>query len=181
MRFREFLRVAVLLFAGAATALAIVSIVGVARDADTGLALVAVGWWVLAALVGLWLGRRMAATPGIARLLAGARASTSLPELEPGAVLFNRLWPLALLAVSSGAVGFFIPQVPAIATGYSVLVSLWWRKQSAAVAAIEERDGVQFWFDRTSPFGAPQLVRTPGLRKVEPVGERLPDEEPASL
>ena len=32
----------------------------------------------------------------------------------------------------------------------------------------EERDGAQFHMDRTSPFGAPKLVRTPGLRKVEP-------------
>jgi len=37
------------------------------------------------------------------------------------------------------------------------------------VAAIEGRDGVEFWFDRTSPFGSPQLLRLPGLRKIEPV------------
>ena len=43
MRFRDFLRVAVLLFAGAATALAAVSIVGTARDLDTTLAIVAAG------------------------------------------------------------------------------------------------------------------------------------------
>ena len=43
-----------------------------------------------------------------------------------------------------------------------------WRKQSAAVEAIEGRDGVEFWFDRSSPFGPPQLVRVPGLRKIEP-------------
>jgi hypothetical protein len=182
MRFREFLRVAVLLFGGAATALAAVSIVGMARDAEPALALVAVGWWVAAAVIGLWLGRRGAASPGIARVLASARTSPSLPELEPGAVLFNRLWPLAVLAVASGGIGFFFPQVPAIATGYALLAALTWRKQSAAVAAIEERDGVQFWFDRSSPFGAPRLVRTPGLRKVEPPipgGDR--DQEPAPL
>ena len=34
--------------------------------------------------------------------------------------------------------------------------------------AIEERDGVEFWFDRSSPFGPPQLLRLPGLRKIEP-------------
>jgi hypothetical protein len=182
MRFREFLRVAVLLFGGAATALAIVSIVGVARDADTGLALFAVAWWLGATLIGLWLGRRVAATPGIARLLASARATPNLPELEPGSVLFNRLWPLAVLAVASGALGFFVPQVPAIATGYALLAALWWRKQSSAVAAIEDRDGVQFWFDRSSPFGGPRLVRTPGLRRIEPAGGELArDQEPAPL
>ena len=180
MRFRDFLRVSVLLFGGAATALAVVSIVGAARNIDTVLPLVAAGWWVAAAAIGLWLGRRAVATPGIGRLLASARATTTLPELEPGAVLFNRLWPLAVFAVVAGAVGFFIPAVPAVATGYALLVALTWRRQSAAVAAIEERDGVQFWFDRSSPFGAPRLIRTPGLRKIEP-RSGVREEEPAPL
>ena len=172
MRFRDFLRVAVLLFGGAATALAVVSIVGATRDESTALLIVALGWWVAAAVIGLWLGRRPAPTPGIAGLLAAARKSTSLPELEPGALLFNRLWPLAVLAVAAGALGFFVPQVPAVATGYAVLVALTWRRQSSAVAAIEGRDGIEFWFDKSSPFGPPKLLRLPGLRKIEPV----PDE-----
>jgi hypothetical protein len=179
VRFADFLRVAVLLFGGAATALAVVAIVGAARDADTTLAVVAVAWWALAATLGLWLGRRSTATPGLARLLATARATTSLPELEPGAVMFNRLWPLAAFTVVSGAIGFFVPQVPAVATGYALLVALTWRKQSSAVVAIEERDGVRFYFDRTSPFGGPRLVRTPGLRRIEPVERR--EEEHAAL
>jgi hypothetical protein len=172
MRFRDFLRVAVLLFGAAATALAAVSIVGAARDDDRALLFLALGWWVVAAAIGLWLGRRLAPTPGIANLLAAARKGSSLPELEPGALLFNRLWPLALLSVASGGIGFFFPQVPAVATGYALLVALTWRRQSAAVAAIEGRDGVEFWFDRSSPFGPPKLLRLPGLRKIEPV----PDE-----
>jgi len=172
MRFRDFLRVAVLLFGGAATALAVVSIVGATRDVNTGLLIVAFGWWVIAAVIGLWLGRRPATTPGIAGLLAQARKATSLPELEPGALLFNRLWPLAVVSVAAGAVGFFFPQVPAVATGYSLLMALTWRRQSSAVAAIEGRDGVEFWFERSSPFGPPKLLRLPGLRKIEPV----PDE-----
>ena len=172
MRFKDFLRTAVLLFAGAATALATVAVLGAARDADTGLVLVALGWWLAAVAIGLWLGRRAAVTPGISRLLASARTTSSLPELEPGAVLFNRLWPLAVLAVASGAIGFFIPQVPAIAAGYAILAALSWRRQASAVVAVEDRDGVQFWFDRSSPFGAPRLLRTPGLRKIEPVPER---------
>jgi hypothetical protein len=172
MRFRDFLRVAVLLFGGAATALAVVSVVGAARDEDRALLFIALGWWLAAAAIGLWLGRRLAPTPGIAGLLASARKSSSLPELEPGALLFNRLWPLAALSVAAGALGFFVPQVPAIATGYALLVALTWRRQSSAVAAIEGRDGVEFWFDRSSPFGPPKLLRLPGLRKIEPV----PDE-----
>ncbi|HEX2232411.1 MAG TPA: hypothetical protein VHG69_03500 [Thermoleophilaceae bacterium] len=168
MRFRDFLRVSVLLFGGAGTALAVVSVVGAARVDDNVLLGVALGWWLVAVLIGLWLGRRMEATPGIARLLAGARSTTTLPELEPGAVLFNRLWPLAVVAVAAGALGVFIPQVPAVATGYALMAALTWRRQSSAVAAIEHRDGVQFWFDRTSPFGPPRLLRLPGLRKIEP-------------
>ena len=169
MRFRDFLRVSVLLFGGAATALGAVSVVGAAREDSNTLVYVAAGWWVLAALAGLWLGRRPVATGGIARLLASARSTNTLPELEPGAVMFNRLWPLAVLAIASGVIGFFFPQVPVIATGYCLLMALLWRKQHAAVAAIEGRDGVEFWFDRTSPFGSPQLLRLPGLRKIEPV------------
>jgi hypothetical protein len=148
--------------------LAVVSVLGARRVDDNLLLIVALAWWLLSAAVGLWLGRRLAATPGIGKLLADARSTTTLPELAPGAVLFNRLWPLAVLAVAAGAIGFFIPQVPAIATGYALLVALWWRKQSSAVQAIEDRDGVQFWFDRTSPFGGPRLLRLPGMRKIEP-------------
>jgi hypothetical protein len=168
MRFRDFLRMAVLLFGGAATALAVVSIVGAARDSDTTLALVAVGWWAAAAIIGLYLGRGASTTAGIARLLAGARSSTSLPELEPGAVMFNRMWALGAITLVAGGAGFFFPQVPAIATGYALIAALSWRRQHAAVAAIELRDGVEFWFDRSSPFGGPRLLRLQGMRKIEP-------------
>ena len=168
MRFRDLLRVSVLLFGGAATALALVSVVGAADEESSTLVYVAAVWWCLATLTGLWLGRREMTTPGIANLLAEARRTNTLPELEPGTVMFNRLWPLILLAVGSAVIGFFIPQVPAIATGYCLLVALLWRKQYRAVEAIEGRDGVEFWFDRTSPFGAPKLLRLPGMRRIEP-------------
>jgi hypothetical protein len=168
VRFRDLLRVSVLLFGGAATALAIVSVVGAAQEDTNTLVYVAAVWWCVATLAGLWLGRRLATTPGIANLLAEARSTNTLPELEPGTVLFNRLWPLVVLAIGSAVIGFFIPQVPAIATGYCLLVALLWRKQSRAVEAIEGRDGVEFWLDKTSPLGRPQLLRLPGLRRVEP-------------
>lgn len=180
MRFREFLRVSVLLFGGAGTALAAVAVAGAARDDDTFLLLAAVGWWALAVLAGLWLGRGMGPSPGIGRVLAAARKTSTLPELEPGAVLFNRMWPLALLTIAAGAVAFLVPQVPAIAAGYALGAALAWRKQSRAVQAIEERDGVEFWFDRTSPFGPPQLLRVPGLRKIEPEPETERASAPAS-
>jgi hypothetical protein len=179
MRFRDFLRVAVLLFGGAATALGVISVVGASREDTNTLVYVAAAWWVLATLAGLWLGRRLVATPGIAGLLASARRTNTLPELEPGTVMFNRLWPLVLLAIASGVIGFFFPQVPAIATGYCLLVALLWRNQSAAVAAIEGRDGVEFWFDKSSPFGPPKLLRLPGLRKIEPAEPEPAPVEPA--
>ena len=84
-------------------------------------------------------------------------------------MIFNRLWPLIVLGLGSAVIGFFLPQVPAIATGYCLGVALLWRHQSRAVEAIEGRDGVEFWLDRSSPFGRPQLLRLPGLRKIEPV------------
>jgi hypothetical protein len=168
VRFRDFLRLSVLLFGAAATALAVVSVVGAARAETNTLVYVAAVWWCLATLAGLWLGRRLAATSGIAGLLADARQTNALPDIEPGTVLFNRLWPLIVLALASAVIGFFFPQVPAIATGYCLLVALLWRKQSRAVEAIEGRDGVEFWLDKTSPFGGPQLLRLPGMRKIAP-------------
>ena len=168
MRFRDLLRVSVVLFGGAATALALVSVVGAARADTNTLVYVAAIWWCLATLAGLWLGRRLDTTTAIAGLLADARQTNTLPEIQPGTVLFNRLWPLVVLALASAVAGFFFPQVPAVATGYCLLVALLWRKQSGAVEAIEGRDGVEFWLDKTSPFGGPQLLRLPGLRKIAP-------------
>ena len=49
--------------------------------------------------------------------------------------------------------------------------ALAWRRQDAAVTAIEERDGVAFYVERTSPFQPIQLVRTPGFRRI---GRRRP-------
>jgi len=168
MRFREFLRVSVLLCAGSATALAAVTIIGANRDGDYVLALLAAGWWLAALVIGAILGRRQSVSEGTRRLLSAARTATSLPELQPGAVLFNRMWPLAVFTIAAGVIGFLLPQVPGIATGYAILLALTARNQHRAVQAIEERDGVQYWFDRTPPLSAPRLVRTPGLRRVEP-------------
>jgi hypothetical protein len=171
VRFVDFLRTAVILFGGAGTALAVATVVGAAGDDDRTLVYLAGGWWLAAALIGLWIGRRMRATNGIARLLAEARATTTLPELEPGTVLFNRLWPLAAITVVAVGVAFLFPQVPGVAAGYAILMALAWRKQSAAVDAIEGRDGVQYYFERSSAFRGPRLLRAPGFRKIEPPAE----------
>jgi hypothetical protein len=168
LRFPDFLRSAVLLFAGGATALAAVAIAGARNDDNTTLIYIALGWWLASVVIGLWLGRGDNAVRGIERVMAGARATTSLPELEPAAVIFNRLWAVVLVTIVAGTVAFLFPTVPAIAAGYGLLVAVAWRRQSAAVQAIEERDGVQFWVERTSPFKPTQLIRTPGFRRVEP-------------
>jgi MYXO-CTERM domain-containing protein len=168
VRFLDFLRTSVLLFGAAATACAIVAIAGARANNDDTVIYLAVGWWGVAALLGLWLGRRREATEGIARLLSDARTTPMLPELEPGTVLFNRLWAFGLMTVVAGALAFVFPQVPAIWTGFTLMVGLVWRKQPGAVQAIEERDGVRFYVERVSPFKPTRLVRTPGWRKNEP-------------
>jgi hypothetical protein len=119
---------------------------------------------VAAALIGVWLGRRAEASPPIASLLASARLQTSLPEVHPGRTLLNRLWPLLISTVGAGALAFIFPQVPAVATGFAIIWALAWRRQASAVSAIEGRDGVRFYIERTSPFKPIKLARTPGFR-----------------
>jgi hypothetical protein len=168
VRFTDFLRTAVLLFGGSATALAVVAIAGARAADDDPLVYIAVGWWLTAALVGLWLGRGAGVSAAIGRTLAQARATPALPELEPGGVVFNRLWALGLFTLVSGGLAFLVPQVPAIATGYALMSALAWRRQASAVKAIEERDGVQFYIERSSPFRPTSLVKVPGFRKAQP-------------
>ena len=164
MRFADFLRTTVLISAAAATALAAVTVAGTVSSGDSLVVLVAAGWWVVAGITGLWLGRRAETSSPIATLLASARSQPSLPEVNPARVVLNRLWPLLLSTLGAGALGVILPQVPAIAAGFAVIWALAWRRQSRAVTAIEERDGARFYVERTSPLQPIQLVRTPGFR-----------------
>jgi hypothetical protein len=164
VRFVDFLRTTVLLSAGAATALAVVTVLAGAASSDHTLVFVAAGWWLLASVIGLRLGRRAATSPPIARLLATARTSTSLPELHPSAILLNRLWPLLVFTLLAGGLAFLAPQIPGIAAGFAIIWALAWRRQDAAVAAIEERDGASFYVRRTSPLRPMALLRTPGFK-----------------
>jgi hypothetical protein len=168
VRFVEFLKTTVLLSAGTATALAAVTVLAASSESNTSLTAFAVGWWVLAILIGLFLGRRADASPPIARLLAGARATTTLPEHRPSAILVNRLWPLALFTILTGGLAFLAPQIPGIGAGFAIIWALAWRRQHAAVAAIEERDGVRFYVMRTSPLRPIALERTPGFKALRP-------------
>jgi hypothetical protein len=168
VRFVDFLRATVLLSAAAATALALVTVLALGANSDEGLLPVVVGWWFLAALIGLRIGRRAATNPPIARLLASARSSSALPENHPSAILLNRLWPLLLFALVAGGLAFLAPQIPGIAAGFAIIWALAWRRQDAAVAAIEERDGAFFYVRRTSPVRPMALERTPGFKALRP-------------
>jgi hypothetical protein len=168
LRFVDLLKTTVMLSAGAATMLAIVTVIAATGDRDDTLVLIGAGWWVAAAIIGALVGRRGQVTAQIGRLLADAKVATMMPEHRPGAVVVNRLWPLLLSTVAAGAVGFVFPQVPAVACGFAVIWSLAWRRQDAAVLAIEERDGVTFYVERTSPIRPMRLVRTPGFRREVP-------------
>ncbi|HZO60611.1 MAG TPA: hypothetical protein VFB51_13045 [Solirubrobacterales bacterium] len=169
MLYTDFLKSTVLLAAAEGTALAAVAIAVAASQDDTTTIVFAVSWWVVAAAVGAWLGRRDETTRAIGRLLAAARTSNTLPEIRPGAVLLNRLWLLAVSAVVAAGLSWLFPQFAAVVAGGAFLVALAWRKQEAAVTAIEERDGVRYYVIPSSPFGAIELMRTPGLRRVPSV------------
>ncbi|HST32036.1 MAG TPA: hypothetical protein VLJ80_00815 [Solirubrobacteraceae bacterium] len=168
MRFVDFLRSTVMLSAGAATALALVTVLAAGANSEKELLPIAVGWWIVATLIGLRLGRRAETNPPIARLLASARASTALPENHPSAILVNRLWPLLLFTLIAGGLAFLAPQIPGIAAGFAIIWALAWRRQDAAVAAIEERDGAFFYVQRTSPVRPMALERTPGFKALRP-------------
>ncbi len=163
MRFVDFLRTTVLLSAGAATLLATITVIGATRDYDPLLIYVSAGWWAVAIVYGIVLGRRAQLNPPITRLLAEARSTTTLPELKPGTTLLNRLWSLLLFIGIAGVGGIFLPQVAAVATGFAIIWPLSIRRQEQAVAAIEERDAVRFYVDQTSPASRIRLIRTPGF------------------
>lgn len=164
MPFTDFLRTTVLLSAAAASALAAVTLAAAFNVGDDLVVEVAAGWWVLAVLIGIWMGRRPSASAQIASLLASARTQTSLPETNPARTLLNRLWPLLVSTIGAGALAFLWPQVSSVAAGFAIIWALGWRRQSGAVQAIEERDGARFYVARTSPLQPIRLVRTPGFR-----------------
>ncbi len=181
MRFVDFLKTTVLACAAAATALAAIALLRATHEDDTGLVLFSLAWWLLATLLGATLGRRAETTPPIARLLAAAKSTTTLPEQRPGRVLVNRLWPLMVFALVAGALGLLAPQVSVIATGFAIIGALAWRRQERAVAAIEDRDGVRFYVEPTSPVSPIQLLRTPGFHTEFPSANGAGKVDPAAL
>jgi hypothetical protein len=166
--FTDFLKTTVLLCAGEATALGAVTVVAAGAKDDSTTIIVALVWWAVAGVIGAWLGRRTGPSARIASLLASARTQQGLPEIRPGTVLLNRLWPLGVSALIAAGLSWLFPQVAAVATGYAILVALAWRRQDEAVTAIEGRDGARFYVVPSSPLRGITLVRTPGYR--HPVG-----------
>ena len=173
MLFGDLLRITVLLVAGVATALGTVSVVIANRDADSLALAVAGAWWLIAAAIGVYLGREGRTGSAIGRVLAGARTATSLPPESPGWIAFLRLWPIGAFALAAGGLGWVWPQVAAIGAGYAIAIALAWRGRERAVAAVEERDGVRFYVEPSSALEPVRLIRTPGLYR-----DRAPTAKP---
>lgn len=165
MQYTDLLRGTVLLVAFEGTALAAISAIAINAAGEDLLAAMAVGWWLVAIVVGIWLGRPSRTAKDLAGPLAAARTTIALPSTSPVRIALARLWPIALFALITGALGPLLPQVPAIATGFAFGVAAAWRSREAAVTAVEERDGVCFYVESGSAFDPIKLVRTPGLRR----------------
>jgi hypothetical protein len=175
MAYCDLLRGTVLLAAGAATALASVTVIAANQSEDRMTLIVAAVWWVLAAIAGITLGRPQRSADAVRELLAGARTTPTLPTDNPNRIALARLWPIVAFAVVAGGAGLVFPGVAAIGTGYALLVALMWRHREPAVHAIEERDGVRFYVEPGSAMEPLKLVRTPGLgRDRDPAGHPPP-------
>jgi len=166
--YSELLRATVFLAAGAATALAAVSVIGIQRTGVGGLIVtVALVWWVLAALIGLFLGSPDRVDEGVRRTLAEARTvgpgapGVSLPP--PGRIAIARLWPILAAVVIAGGLGIFFPEIAVVGSGYALLVALAWRNRESAVLAVEGRDGVRFLVESGSALKPVRLIRSPGF------------------
>jgi hypothetical protein len=122
VRFGDFLKATVLLSAGAATLLAALTVISLTRDLEPlGLrrrGLVARGGGDRARL-----GRRAEANPPIARLLATRSPRRRCPDAAGDD---DRQPPVALLVPTfvAGVIGFFLPQVAAVAAGFAIIWAL---------------------------------------------------------
>jgi hypothetical protein len=169
MAFVDLLRMTVLLAAGAATALAAITVISASADEDTLTLYVAAAWWIAALVGGIVLGRPARAAEAMRPALTEARMATALPALgNPGRAALARLWPLAAFAAIAGGLGLVYSGVAAVGTGFALGAALTLRAREGAVSAIEERDGVRFYVEPGSALQPVQLIRTPGLRRDRP-------------
>ena len=102
MQFCDLLRMTVLLAAGGATALAVITAVSANADLDTTTLIVAAIWWTAAFVIGLILGRPARAADAMRPLLAEAKTTPTLPTENPNRVALARLWPLGAFALVAG-------------------------------------------------------------------------------
>jgi hypothetical protein len=180
MLFTDLLRLTVLLVGGLATALGGVAIVAADAADDTLTLIVTGGWWAIAVVLGLVLGRADRAHESVAEVLASARTITSLPDTSANRIALGRLWPLGVFALVAGGLAAVFPSVPAIGSGYALLVALMWRNREAAVTGVEDRDGVRFTSSpprRSSPcaWSAPPASRATARRSATRRPRRPPD------
>jgi hypothetical protein len=181
MAFCDLLRMTVLLAAGAATALAAITVISTDPSEDTLTLYVAGAWWLIALAGGIVLGRPSRAAEAMRPLLTEARMATALPSLgNPGRAALARLWPLAAFAAIAGGLGLVYSGVAAIGAGFALGAALTLRAREGAVAAIEERDGVRFYVEPGSALQPVELVRTPGLRRGRPPPGSQPPPPPAA-
>jgi len=165
MKFRELLRLTALCSSVSTTVLVLITVVVATLNGSQLTLYIASGWWLIAGLLGLLLGRRKSTFTQLEDLLSEAKRSTAVPLPEPLRVFFNRLWPLLTVSITASIVGVFIPSVAALATGLTVVLSLTWLRQYTVVRSVEERDGLIFYVDRTSPISPIKLVVVPGLKR----------------
>jgi hypothetical protein len=169
MTYCDLLRMTVLLAGGSATVLALITVLAANRADDTLTLYVAAGWWLVALIAGLVIGRPSRAEEALRPVLAAARTTPTLPQSEsPARAALARLWPLAAFALVAGGIGFVFPGVAAVGTGFAIAGALAGRARESAVAAIEDRDGVRFYVEPGSALTPVKLVRTPGLRRDRP-------------
>jgi hypothetical protein len=164
MPYTDLLRLTVFLTAAEATALGAIAAIAAGREGEATTVIVAAAWWLIALVIGVYLGRPRRAADGVRAALSEARTATSLPEEDGGRIAIGRLWPIAASAVLAGVLGIFFAGVAVIGAGYALLVALAWHSREAAVLAVEQRDGVKFYVVPTSALRPIKLVRTPGLR-----------------
>ena len=164
MPYTDLLRFTVIVTAAEATILAAISAISVGGEPSPTTLIVAAAWWLIAVILGFWLGRPERAREDMREPLARARMATSLPSDSANWIAVQRLWPIAVTAIIAGGLGLFFPGVAIIGTGYALIVSLAWHTREGAVLAIEERDGVRFIVVPNSALKPIHLVRTPGLR-----------------
>jgi hypothetical protein len=175
MLFVDLLRLTVLLIAGAASVLGLVTVIAADQNADYAVVYFSGVWWLIAAIRGISLGGSRRSGEAMGKALSAARTSTSLPTESAGRIAFQRLWPIGLFAIVAGGLAVLWPQVTGVGAGFAILNALGWRGRERAVTAIEERDGVRFYVEPSSAFSPVKLIRTPGLgRDRVPAGHPPP-------